>query len=190
VDPDLSAPDSRPIWTADRHPSVLAAVAGAPGKAEDAFDLTRFAHVATIASNARDQEHLLLSDGLRAVRIDVLAGSVVRGPVQLRYLLGGFESAEKPLLTLRRLLALRRTGRFSRQLHAPEPRARRWILMLRTSDALAEGADQREIAAVLLGSAAGEPRWRTHSPSLRSQAQRVVRGARQMAAGNYLHLLL
>jgi hypothetical protein len=33
--------------------------------------------------------------------------------VQLRYLLSGLASAERPLLTLRRLLALSRTGRVS-----------------------------------------------------------------------------
>jgi hypothetical protein len=120
----------------------------------------------------------------------VLAGTLARGPTRLHYLLGGLASAEKPLLTLQRLLELARAGRFSRSLHPREPRARRWVLMLRAHDAIRAGTDQREIAQVLLNGVAGEPRWRSESPSLRSQAQRLVRGARLMARDGYRTLLL
>ena len=61
--------------------------------------------------------------------------------------------------------------------------------MLRARDALAAGADQREIAAELLSAEADEPRWRSRSPSTGSRAQRLVRGARRMSAGGYLQLL-
>lgn len=61
--------------------------------------------------------------------------------------------------------------------------------MLRTWYALAGGADQREIAEALLGRSAGEPRWRSREPSLRSQAQRLVRSARVLASGGYRELL-
>jgi hypothetical protein len=134
-------------------------------------------------------EHLLISDGLRSIRLDVLAGTLAQGPTTLRYLLSGLASVEKPLLTLRRLLTLARTGCFSRSLHPREARARRWVLMLRVYDALRVGTDQREIAQVLLSREAGEPRWRSRDPSLRSRAQRLVRGARRTAAGGHLELL-
>jgi hypothetical protein len=139
--------------------------------------------------SAEGREHLLLSDGLRTIRVDVLAGSLARGPAQLFYLLAGFAAAERPLLTLRRLLALRRTGRFSRSLHPRETRAQRWVLALRAFDALATGAGQREIAALLLNREAGEPRWRSRASSIRSQSQRLVRSARRMANGGYRGLL-
>jgi hypothetical protein len=61
--------------------------------------------------------------------------------------------------------------------------------MLRAADALAAGAGQREIAQLLLSEEAGEPRWRTRAPSLRSQAQRLVRAARRMESGSYRELL-
>ena len=61
--------------------------------------------------------------------------------------------------------------------------------MLRAYDALTGGADQRDIASVLLSQDAREPRWRTSTPSIRSQAQRLVRGARRMVSGDYLKLL-
>lgn len=184
-DPRLAAPDARPLWRAAVHAPVLTALGAGPGPASDAFDLARFAAMATILNDRQGREHLLVSDGLRTIRLDMLAGTVTGGPVQLRYLLTGFEAAERPLMTLRRLLALQRTGRFSCSLHRPESRARRWILMLRAYDALAAGAGQREIAAALLNRAAGERRWRSDAPSLRSQVQRLVRGARRMASGGY-----
>ena len=187
--PHLAAPAARPLWRADIHAAVLPVVGAEPGAASDAFDLARFAAMATILRSADGREHLLISDGLRTIRLDILAGTASGGPVQLRYLLTGFESAERPLATLRRLVALQRTGRLGRSLHRPESRARKWILMLRAHDALAAGAGQREIAAALLSRVAGEPRWRSRAPSLRSQAQRLVRAARQMASGGYRKLL-
>lgn len=116
-------------------------------------------------------------------------GNLLGGPVGLEYSIAGLGSAGPPLLTLRRFLALCSTGRFSRMLHPLEPRARRWVLMLRAWDALQGGAGQREIAEVLLSRSAGEPRWRVREPSVRLQAQRLVRSARAMGAGGYRHLL-
>lgn len=188
--PDLPAPLARPIWCADIHPPVLTAVASGTGSSADAFDLERFGGIATLTAASAGREHLLLSDGLRAIRLDLLAGTFRQGPVQLRYLLTGLAAAQRPLLTLRRLIALAGTGRFSRSLHPREPRARRWLLMLRTRDALAAGADQREIAAILFSPSARQSRWRSQAPSLRSQVQRLARGARVMADGGYRELLL
>ena len=187
--PELAAPRARPVWLTDVHPLVLRAMADGPAEPVDAFDMAHFGSLATLIQSRGGGEHLLLSDGLRTIRIDIVAGSVSHGPVQLRYLLAGLSSAAKPLLTLRRLLALNETGRFARSLHACEKRARRWVLALRAHDGLAAGADQREIAAVLLGAEAREPRWRSERPSLRSQVQRLVGRARRLAAGEYLALL-
>jgi len=187
--PYLAAPHARPIWCAQSHPLVLAAIAAGPGEERDWFDLDRLAPFARLVRSKSGREHLLISDGLHAVRLDVLAGTLTSGPVELRYLVSGLASAERPLLTLRRLLVLTRTGRFSRMLHPPEPRAKRWVPMLRTFDALAAGADQREVAGILFRPGAREPRWRSVEPSLRSRVQRLVRGARFMAGGGYLGLL-
>lgn len=187
--PERAAPEARPIWGADYHPYVLQSVAVEQPAPSDAFDLASLGPLATLVRAAAGSEHLLVSDGLRAIRLDVLAGSLERGPVQLEYLLSGFASVEKPLLTLRRLMALRQGGRFSRSLHTSEPRTKRWVLLLRAFDGLAAGAAQREVAASLLSRSAGEPRWRSRASSIRSQVQRLVRNARAMAAGGYLELL-
>ena len=188
-DPALAVPQARPVWRAELHPHVLG-VEARPPEGSDTFELERVAASSTLVTAADGREHLLLSVGLRAIRLDVLAGTIAGGAAGLRYRLGGLAAAEPALLTLRRFLSLWRTGRFCSSLHPPETRARRWQLMLRAHDALAAGADQRDIAAELLSPEAAEPRWRACSPSLRSQAQRLVRGARRMASGAYRELLL
>jgi len=186
--PDRSAPVARPLWRSDVHPLVLRVERGGDARTGDQFDVRRMSHVAALVAN-QAAEHLLLSDGLRAVRLDGPPGTFGAEPLCLRYLLEGLASAEPALLTLQRFLALCRSGHFSRSLHPSEPRARRWILMLRAWDGIAAGAGQREIAAELLSRSAGEPRWRSRESSLRSQSQRLVRSARMLALGGYRALL-
>ena len=187
--PDLPVPQARPIWRQDVHPYVLQVEASDSGAAADRFDLAQFRSLVTIVSDATSGEHLLLSDGFRGLRIDVVEGSLRSGPVQLRYRLSGIGSAQAPVRTLKRLLVLCRSGRFSSRLHRPERRASRVILMLRAYDAVSSGASQREIAANLLSSEAHGERWRVEAPALRSRVQRLVRNANAMAKGGYLWLL-
>jgi hypothetical protein len=122
-DPGRSAPIARPIWRSDAHPPVLAVSASTTFDLTNGFALGRFAPIATLASSAGTRQHLLLSEGLNTIRVDVLDGTLGAGPVELRYHLAGTASVERPLLTLRRLLALQQTGRFSRSLHPPEAKA-------------------------------------------------------------------
>lgn len=186
--PGLAVPEVRPMWQEDVHPYVLRAraIRGAGG---DCFDLDLLAPLCRRIRGTSDRQHLLISDGFRSIRIDVVEGAIGGNRVRLQYLIAGFEAAEKPLLTLRRLLALRRTGHFSSSLHPAEARTRRFVLMLRACDALAAGASQREIAAGLLDPDARRDRWRVRSPSLRSRVQRLAACARAMAAGGYRALL-
>ena len=188
-DPTLSAHRARPIWCADRHPFVLRASAEPSDEPDDAFVLDKLRQFAALAGSP-DVERLLLSDGCRSIRIDVRGASLLSGPVRLKYELEGVVSAKAPLLVLQRFLALASKGTFSRSLHMPDPRARRQVLLLRTYDALQDGADQRTIAAGLISGRAVEKRWRVRSPSLRSQIQRLVQGARSMADGSFWGLLL
>lgn len=188
--PHACAPFARPMWRAEAWPYVLAVQAEDGGDLGDNFDLRRMGPLATLQETAGKKEHLLLSDGLRAIRLDVMGGSLQGGAVRLRYSLAGIASVAAPLLTLRRLIELWRRGRFSARLHRPEARAGRWVMMLRAHDAISAGAGQREIAAELINRVARVPGWRSEAPSLRSQVQRLVRGARMMARGGYRQLLI
>jgi hypothetical protein len=186
--PHASVPYARPVWRSDVHPFVLTAEPVHSDRRIDAFEPASFGDLARIIA-ADGAEHLLLSDGMRVIRLDGPPRTFSAERNVLRYLIEGLASAEAPVLTLRRFLLLCRTGRFSPLLHRREARARRWIMMLRASDALAEGADQRQIAKVLLSRSVVEPRWRSRESSVRSQAQRLVRAARQFAAGGHRRLL-
>lgn len=187
-DPDLPVPLAKPMWCTSVFRYVLGAAAEPSTGDEDAFILDRFAHLATTV-RTRDGESLLLSDGLHSVRLDLRGASLEQGPVRLRYDLEGFVALDAPLLVVRRLRALVAARRFSRSLHPLERKAGRFILVLRTFDALQAGASQREIAAELLSAGAARERWRVEAPSLRSQVQRLVREARTMACGRYAQLL-
>lgn len=186
--PHLPVPIARPLWNSSVHPFVLAAVRGEAGCDADLFNLEQFNDLARLLTLG-SSEHLLFSDGRRTVRLDGPVGTFSQGPAKLVYSIHGFHSAEAPILALRRFLALARTSSFARSLHRREPRARRWVLMLRAADGLAADASHREIAQVLLSRSAGQSQWRSREPSLRSQAQRLVRGARRFAAGQYRILL-
>jgi hypothetical protein len=187
--PDAAAPRARPLWKSAIHPAVLEVVVECRRSGADSVDLRGFGGLVIIAGTGCGTEHVLISDGLRAIRLDIVDGSIGTGLVQLRYLLAGMASVESRLPTLLRFLAFCRTGRFSRSLHSAETRAGRWLTMLRAHDAMAIGANQREIAAVLLNPEAAQPKWRVGSPSLRSRVQRLVRGASLMAGGGYRALL-
>ncbi len=186
--PLARVPEARPLWSAEIHGAVLKVDAAPPAGGEP-FDLERFAAFSTFIDDGHGCQHLLISDGLRAIRLDILSGSLASGPVELAYRLSGLAAAAQPLLALRRLLALWNGGRFSTSLHPPEVRARRWVELLRAHDAIAAGACQRDIAAVMVDADAGEPRWRVRCSSARTRAQRLVQGSMRMASGGYRALL-
>lgn len=187
--PALAAPLARPVWRADSFSLVLSARAGGLGKPADHFDIAQISRSATLVTGERGGDHLLISNGLRTIRLDVTNGGLRNGPVRLAYQLAGFESAEAPLLVLRRLVSFWRDRRFSPALHPREARARRWVLTLRVADAVADGAQQREIAAKLLDPEATEPCWRSRMPSVRSQVQRLVQSAGEMTGNGFLRFL-
>ena len=134
-------------------------------------------------------EHVVLSDGYRRIRIDVEHGTLCEGPVHLSYEILGITGVEAKVLTLRRLLALCRLGRFARNLHPPESLAPRWVAALRVQDAMHEGTSQREIAAVLYGEQSLSVSREHGSDFLRLRVQRLVRAGRYMMSGGYRALL-
>lgn len=186
-DPAVGAPEARPIWTASAYDPVLVAVAF-PAPAGQGLDCAGIADLVTV--HAEDAaERVLLSDGLRALRIDTMEGTLGKGRVSLRFAVEGPPRLTAPLLALRRFDALGGDGRFRAALHPREPRVARLVQLLRTADALAAGANQRAIAAELLCGDVGAPGWREVHPELRLRAQRLVRDARACLAGGYRALL-
>ncbi|PZU06714.1 DUF2285 domain-containing protein [Sphingomonas sp.] len=175
-DPSLDALSARPFWCAGMDRAVLHAEA-LTAQSPDMFDLACLSRFATLLADRG--EHVLLSDGLHSVRLDMISGSLATGPVALRWRIDGIADTGRQILALRQFLALARSGRFSRSLYPAERRAGRWVRMLRVHDALASGAIHREIAGVLFGADAAGPRWRVTANSCRLQVQRLASGARR-----------
>lgn len=186
-DPRLEAAAARPMWSAAKMTSVLTARAEPSPKDADAFLLDSVSQSARVILSP-GCERILLSDGLRSLRIDVTGASPRLGPVRLSYGVEGIRSAAAALATLHAFLNFMTVGQFPRAPRAFAASARQ-ILLLRTWDAMIAGADQREIASALLSADAAAGRWRVNHPSLRSRAQRLVRTARHMAAGGFWRLL-
>lgn len=177
--PDIPTPWARPLWSARIDPSVLSAsVINIQPAAEDRIDLHALSDLVSIAIDHDDIEHLLLSDGRHAVRVDIIDGTLIGCPASVRYHLEGLASASPKTGTLRKLINLVRDKRFS----STRPRSRhlieKWVRELRTADALETGASQQDIARALFGGLVADRDWRTDSWAYRRRTQRLVNKAR------------
>ena len=180
------------VWRADWDPSVVAleAVPADPND-PDAFDITQLACPVLVLREFAGVEHLLIGDGACHIRLDIAGGTVLAGPVRLRFEFAGLAGMEAKLLTLRRLVALVRLGRFPRGLFPlpPARRARRWMMALRALDARRAGATHREIASALFGEAMVAADWDGSSAYLRCRVQRLIRLGEALVQGGYRDLL-
>lgn len=178
------------FWRAEVNPSVLpveAQPASAPS--DDAFDIREFHHSVIVLQTAEQTEHVLLSDGIHHIQIEVRRGSVLDGPVKLRYDLAGSLQIEPKLIVVQRLLALQRLGRFPRSLYPTDHRAQRWRMALRALDGSRAGATHREIATALWGEEAVSRDWRDGSDYLRARVRRTIDIGETLAQGGYRRLL-
>lgn len=178
------------FWRSDWDASVLTAEA-IPIAAEsaDAFDITAFRRFATILQCQDASEHLLLSDGMRRIQLEIKRGTLLQGQVKLHYDLSGLDGLEAKMMTLRRLVLLCRHGRFPNGLFPPERRALRWAQMLQAYDGASAGAAYRDIACALFGEETVTEDWGGRSDYLRLRVQRLVRSATDLVNGGYRHLL-
>lgn len=190
-DPARSAPEARIIWHVDLDPGTLRVEAFPTDRTDpDGLDLERVAAWLTVVTDPDGYDHAVLSDGRHHIRLDVAQGRLAGETlVHLHYRLHGLSSAEAGLLPLRRLLHLQRHRRFARSLYPRDPWIERGIQLLRVHDALADGASQREIGAVLFGEARVAEDWNDRSDSLRSRVRRLVREAKTLALGGYRDLM-
>ena len=179
-DPRHDSLVARPFWRADFCRSVLIGRACVALDSDDVLDLSRFTGLSSVLLRASSDpvDHLLLSDGLRSIRIDVIEGSLAEGPASMCWLFDGIVGARPQLKTLQQLIAVAANGRFMPSYHPPERRAGRWLDMLRVHDAQAVGAHYREIAAELFQLDLSAPRWRAEAAPWRLRVQRLAGSAR------------
>lgn len=156
----------------------------------DAFELARFAACASLACGDDGREYLVLSDGWRHLRLDVVEGTLAgQGHVRFEFKLSGFAGLDAKLLTVRRLLSLWRRRRFLAGLFQPLAGLSHRLETLRVADARATGASHREIAVALYGEARVRDEWGGPSDFLLSRVRRRIAEARRMERGGYRSLL-
>ena len=178
------------VWCADSHAPVLMVHARSlPDQSSIGFDLRSLRHPAIVLRSRGKGEHVLIADGPRCIRIEVRKGTLLAGPVQLDFLIPGDDGVEGRILSLRRLAALHRLGRFPRTLFPPEQRARRWARALQAWDGRKVGASHRDIACVLFGDKAVRTDWDGTSDYQRTQVKRLLQTANMMIGGGWRKLL-
>ncbi|WP_332817686.1 transcriptional regulator domain-containing protein [Sphingopyxis sp.] len=180
-DPGHALADARPIWSPGIDPSVLAShpIRLPATAAEDMLDIRKLSQFVSVEIDDADIEHWLLTDGQWIVRLDLHDGTLLGGPVFLGHALSGFRAAEPGIAALRQLGALATAGQMPPALRPREPRAVRWVLELRTADAMISGASHQDMARAFYGKTATGERWRLENGSFRLRIQRLARTARK-----------
>jgi hypothetical protein len=178
-DPSKAAPSARPVWSRMLLNDALTADIGDPGAPlDDRVDLRLLSDFVTIVIDADESEHLLLSDGLCFLRIDIVSGTLIGYPASLTCMIRGLSRIRGPIDALTRLSHLVRCGHFPRRSDINLARQRRWLEELRVADALATGADHQSIARTLFPGMIAKSRWRTDSAPYRRRIQRLANTAK------------
>lgn len=188
-DPDLRFTDTPILWSADIDPSVLRVTASPAADDRSAFDLRRWGAAATLVIGSQGEESLLLRDGGPGLRIDIVCGSLLNGPVTLLHDFGWVHDVEPAIVALRRYLHLCRTGELPTLRRATNQATRRLIEALRVHDALAGGASIRDVGVVLFGIDRIQAEWPGRGEALKSHCRRLIALSRLMASGGYRTLL-
>lgn len=177
-DPAQSCASILPLWSAAADPRVLTARARPyRGSATEAgrrvFDLRALS--AQVAVGA-DREHARIDQAGIMVRLDIIAGTLMNGPVSLT-----FELLDGPGLPFQidalRQLQEQATG--TRAAPSPQRRLAAMLLPLCAFDERARGASLRNIADMLLGH--GE--WPGDGDHRKSQARRLVAAGEALVRG-------
>ncbi len=187
-DASIPACRARIFFDAATDPSVLAC--DVAGEDPSGFDVATVGCFSAVLRGHDPLEHVLLSDGLRRLRLDVRGGTVTRGPVVLRFAFDGLGAIDAPLLTLRRLVAFDRRGAMPLGLYRKDRPPDRWIAALRADDAQRSGASQRDVAQLLFGADRVREAWPGPSDYLRSQVRRLLRFGVRMREGGWRTLLV
>jgi len=153
-----------PVWSARVDPAVLAVHASTCGHdAPQVLDLA--GHPARIALSATC-EHLRIPYGNEAIRLDVVSGTALAGPVMIEPAVRLGDTLPDQLGAVRRLDAFLRGAVPMVQ---AEPRLERLVLGLRVIDARRDGASLRDIAHGLFGCD-----WPGDGDCIKSRVRRLV----------------
>lgn len=183
-------PRVRLFWLPEYDPAVVSVHAEpVPPSDPDAFDIAEYHDMTDLLIDGQGTELLVLDDGLHQIELQVSTGTLSDGPVRLRCDIGLFNGSDAKALTVMRLGAFRRLGRFPKSLFPLEQRARKWAIALQAYDGMLAGASLREIACVLFTERYVREEWNGRSTFLKARIQRLLRYGRKMVNGDYKTLL-
>jgi len=187
-DPERPTGDALPFWdvAVNRH-VIRASARTAASRADQAISLDGLPWPTAILKQG-DREELAIRAPQGTVRLSIVDGTLLKGPVALEYRLDGPNLAER-LLALQRWDYLLRTGSWPQALIHHAPRTDRWLLVLVTMDALARNLSLRETAIALFGLETVAREWNQSSDHLKMRTRRLITQARALAAGGYRKLL-
>lgn len=157
----------------------------ADGDDDHAIDIGSFPLATLVVSSEAGDQHVLVVDGLRRLRFAVVGANVLEGPVRLGFVLPSKRAGLASIDGVRRLLALRDTGRLPRGPRSPAGKTERWLEAIRAFDARRSGASQRDIACLLFGEDRVAEDWNGRSDYMRMRVHRLLRSAELLVAGGY-----
>ncbi len=187
-DPDRPFHRAAVFWDAAVDASVcpVAAVPARGNGDASLFDPSHLKVSATVLVRGEGDQHLQLCDGVNALQLHVVEGTLLEGPVRLAYVLDDFAKLAHHTTTLERLGAVLERGRFPPHLFSGDPRAERWLLSLKAIDLEAAGLSHADIATELYqsgGRGAFATDWR------RSRVRRLLEAGHALIDGDYLKIL-
>ena len=189
--PETGSPSARLLWHARLDLGILEVEANPTSSSDPGgFHLAGFDAFAVIAKGSSGMEHVALSDGYRRIRINVMSGTLLEGPVLLKHQLAGLAGLGPKILALRRLIALTKTRRFGASLFPIAGQTARIVDALQVFDGLSVAASQHDLAVALYGEDRVAAEWNGKSDSMRSRVRRLVGLANDLAAGGWQKLLL
>jgi len=144
------------------------------------FDLSGQSY--SVAVDRRAHEHVVVNTPSGTLRLDVVSGTVLAGPVALRVHLECTNAILPRLTALDRLLHLVGVRDPGRRPPRADPRLARLVEALRVADALADGASLSRIAASLRVTLGASDDWPGDGDSLKSSVRRKVALARRLTA--------
>ncbi len=177
------------MWCAAYDPLVLCVDADRVAHSAAGFDLSRLAAFTTVAIDGKGHEHIVISNGLRRIRLDVVSGSLIDGPVALRIVCADLCRLKAAATTMAKLASLYQHQCFMPTHFREDRRSARWLAALRVHDGLCAGASQREIAIALYGHKRVANDWYEGNDVMRASVRRLIRTARTLACGQYRSLM-
>lgn len=186
-DPTRTAHDAHIVWDALLDPGVLPL--RAVPTSEAGFRLKPSRGRIDEAIGADGVRHVAIVSGCRRVRVDLLEGSLIEGPVRLIVDCADLATMRRASCILGCLEFLARTGVFPAWLMQGEPRMIRHVQLLRVQDARSAGAVPREIALALFGADMVADGWSGTSDFIKSRTRRLIADAVAMSQGRWRSLM-